>query len=214
MLDELARTSGKLYTDTLVYFWRIVRKKGIWLSSTDMEKIFNSKKMHAHSADASVQSFFHGVSSWRSKLLTDPKARPPRRTKKYHKIQWKQKAIRLKKGVLILSNGRGNEPLRIPWKWPLPVFVTIVYSNGEYVLHACYSVEQRAEPIGNLDAGVDLGEIHPAAVFNGKKTIIVNGRLLRSKKRALNKLKARKQRKLSTKTPMIPSVSQISMKMA
>ncbi len=30
-LDELARASGNLYSQTVVFFWRTVRHKGIWL---------------------------------------------------------------------------------------------------------------------------------------------------------------------------------------
>ena len=29
-LDELARECGKLYSQTLVFFWRTVQHKGIW----------------------------------------------------------------------------------------------------------------------------------------------------------------------------------------
>ena len=198
-LDALAQVSGELYSKTLVYYWRIVRKKGIYLSCVSMEKIFNSKQMHAHSADASVQSFYHALKSWHSKLLTDSKARPPRRKCKYHKIQWKYTAIRIKNGYLVLSNGRGNEPLRIPWKWALPVFITIAFDKGQYVLYACYKTEQRAEPLGDLVVGVDLGEVHPAVTYDGKETILVNGRYLRSLKQYQNKVKAKLQRMLSKK---------------
>jgi len=34
-LDELARECGKLYSQTLVFFWRTVRHKGIWHSNLD-----------------------------------------------------------------------------------------------------------------------------------------------------------------------------------
>ena len=198
-LDELARVSGELYSKALVTRKRVARKKGIYLSRFSMQRIVNSKKMHAHSADASVESYYYALSSYHVRKLIDTKARPPRRRPKYYKIVYKKSAIRIKEGFLVLSNGRGNEPLRIPWRWGLPVFITIAFKNGQYVLYACYHVEQRAEPIGDKDAGVDLGEVHPAAVFDGEQTFIVNGRLLRSFKQGRNKLIARMQQKLSTK---------------
>ena len=37
-LDRLACASGALYSQALVYFWRVVRKKGIWLSPTALMK--------------------------------------------------------------------------------------------------------------------------------------------------------------------------------
>ncbi len=115
-LDSLALASGELYSEALIYFWRVVRRKGIWLSSGAMEKICLTKKMHAHSADAVVQSIFHALSSWRARREIDPKARPPRGQRKYFKLTWKKSAIRLKGSTLILSNGRNNEPLKIAWK--------------------------------------------------------------------------------------------------
>ena len=198
-LDYLAQASGELYSAALIYFWRIVRKKGIWLSSVAMEKIWNSKKMHAHSADAVVQSIFHALQSWRVRRGTDPKARPPHKKRAYYKMQWKKSAIKLKSGNLILSNGRGNKPLIIAWKWDMPVIVDIVFNNKEYVLIATYKVKQKAQPIGVLEAGVDLGEVHPAVAHDGKNTLLVNGRFLRSIKRYRNKVLGYFQRKLSTK---------------
>ena len=57
-LDELARECGMLYSQTLVFFWRTVRKKGIWLKPKQLMRLFTSKKLHAHTADATVQAFF------------------------------------------------------------------------------------------------------------------------------------------------------------
>ena len=75
-LDELARECGKLYSQTLVFFWRTVRHKGIWLQPKHLMRLFTSKKLHAHTADACVQAFFASLggagSNWnneRSALL-------------------------------------------------------------------------------------------------------------------------------------------------
>ena len=102
-LDSLALASGELYSEALIYFWRVVRRKGIWLSSGAMEKICLTKKMHAHSADAVVQSIFHALSSWRARREIDPKARPPRGQRKYFKLTWKKSAIRLKALLLFFQ---------------------------------------------------------------------------------------------------------------
>ena len=58
-IDKLALESGKLYSMVVTRFWRIVRKKGIWLSPASMMRWCNSNKLHAHSADAVVQCFFY-----------------------------------------------------------------------------------------------------------------------------------------------------------
>jgi putative transposase len=39
-LDELAHACGELYSKTVVFFWRTVRHKGIWLKCAQMERLF------------------------------------------------------------------------------------------------------------------------------------------------------------------------------
>lgn len=65
LCDKLAQESGKLYSQTVKFFWRTVRKKNIWLKPSSLMRLFNSHQMHAHSADASVQQFFNALKSWR-----------------------------------------------------------------------------------------------------------------------------------------------------
>jgi hypothetical protein len=60
-LQLLSRAAGKLYSKTLVSFWRVVRKKGLWLKPATLMRWFPNdpeNRLHAHSADAVVQSFF------------------------------------------------------------------------------------------------------------------------------------------------------------
>ena len=71
-LDELAHACGELYSKTVVFFWRTVRHKGIWLKCAQMERIFTSDKLHAHTSDATVQAFFASLKSWRKRRKTDP----------------------------------------------------------------------------------------------------------------------------------------------
>jgi putative transposase len=62
-LDTLALAAGELYTRTLVSFWRTVNHKGIWLKPSSLMRWQNSDGLHAHSADAVVQSFFSSLKS-------------------------------------------------------------------------------------------------------------------------------------------------------
>lgn len=109
-LDALARAAGELYSRVVVSFWRVVRKKGLWLKPATMMRWHTSKELHAHSADAVVQSFYAALDSWRERRKVDPKAKPPYRRRRYYRVQWKSSAIRIKEGKLILSNGKGNPP--------------------------------------------------------------------------------------------------------
>src|SRR5713101_649738 len=116
-LDELARECGRLYSQTLVSFWRTVRHKGIWLKPKHLMRWYTSDKLHAHTSDACVQAFFASLKSWRErKKAGESDAKPPRKRKWYFRIEYKRSAMVRKFGLLRLSNGRGNEPLVLNWR--------------------------------------------------------------------------------------------------
>src|SRR5438552_16883655 len=93
-LDELALECGRLYSATVVWFWRTVRHQEIWLKPSSMMRWLNSEKLHAHSADACVQAFYAALKSWRKRRKTDPEAKPPRGRRKFFRIEYKNTAIR------------------------------------------------------------------------------------------------------------------------
>lgn len=198
-LDALASASGELYSQTLLAFWRTVRKKNLWLKPSSLMRWHNSKEMHAHSADAVVQSFCSSLKSWRKRRKADPEARPPKKRRRFFKVQWKNSAIRLKDGKLLLSNGKGNPPVSIDWKWQTPTLVEIGWDGQQYELRAVYAVKQEIQPIGSKVAGIDTGEIHMAVSHDGQTCHILNGRLLRSKRQYQNKVKAKLSAKADTK---------------
>ena len=194
-LDVLARAAGELYTRTVVNFWRTVRKKNVWLKPSAMMRWHTSDQLHAHSADAVVQSFYAALKSWRKRRKTDPHARPPHRRRRYYRVQWKSSAIRVRNGQLILSNGRDNPPLVVPWVWEVPVLVELGWTGSAYELaYELRCVYREAaplpEPSGDETAGVDLGEVHLAVVHDGRHTTIFNGRALRAKRQYQNKIQA------------------------
>ena len=192
-LDELARECGKLYSQTLVFYWRTVRHKGIWLKPKHLMRLFTSKRLHAHTADACVQAFFASLTSWRERTKTgDPDAKPPRRRKWYFRVEYKRSAMQLKDGTLRLSNGKGNEPLVLNWPWELPQTVILHWTGTQYEAIATYHEARPTVPLPQGDiAGIDLGEVHTAVSHDGDRTLILNGRLLRSKVRYRNKLQAK-----------------------
>src|SRR5947209_2195624 len=198
-LDALARACGELYTQTLVFFWRTVRHKGIWLKTQHLMRLFTYDKLHAHTSDACVQAFFASMKSWRERRKTDPDAHPPRRRKWYFRVEYKDTAMRLKDGKLTLSNGKGNAPLILDWPWEGPKTVVIHWTGTQYEAIATYKIEAVAQPLGDKIAGIDLGEIHVAVSHDGSETQILNGRLLRSKRQYQNKLKAKLQRRIDGK---------------
>ena len=178
-LDSLTMESGSLYTKTLVFFWRTVRKKNIWLKPKSLMRIFSSENIHAHSADASVQAFFQALSSWREHRKSDPDSNPPTKLRKFYPITWKSSAIRLKDGKLILSNGKNQVALMLKnWKYDIPKICMLRYTGKEYEMIFTYQFEPVQVQIETENVvAVDLGIINFAACSNG---LMYNGRLLRS----------------------------------
>jgi len=198
-LDELAHACGELYSKTVVFFWRTVRHKGIWLKCAQMERIFTSEKLHAHTSDATVQAFFASMKSWRKRRKTDPNAHPPRRRRWYFRVEYKDTAIKLKDGKLILSNGKGNDLLMLDWQWNEPKTVVIHWTGTQYEAIATYKLLSECKPMGGEVAGIDLGEIHMAVSHDGENTHILNGRYLRSIRQYQNKLKEKLSKKIDRK---------------
>ena len=91
-----------------------------------------SDKLHAHTADACVQAFFAALKSWREHRKSDPDAKPPRKRKRYFRIEYKCSALSLADERLRLSNGKGNDPLLLMWPWDLPQTVVIHWTGTEY----------------------------------------------------------------------------------
>ncbi|HEX9134229.1 MAG TPA: transposase [Ktedonobacteraceae bacterium] len=204
-LDELAHACGDLYSRALVFFWRTVRHKGVWLKAKHLMRLFTSDQLHAHTSDACVQAFFAALSSWRERRKTDPNAHPPSRRKWYFRIEYKSSAITLKDSLLVLSNGRTNAPLVLFWEWDRPTTVVVRWNGSEYEAIATYRVgeevpeEERSlqERRAEHTAGIDLGEVHLAVSCDGERAHLLNGRLLRSKRQYRNKLIAKLNARIS-----------------
>jgi putative transposase len=192
-LDALAHACGQVYSRTLLFFWRTVRHKDLWLKPRYLMRLIPAdpeQLLHAHTVDATIQAFFAGLASWRVRRKTDPTANPPRYRKWYFRIEYKSSAIRLQDSLLILSNGRENAPLVLFWEWEIPQTVVIHWTGSEYEAIATYQLgeglpeeeekslqERRAED----SAGIDL----------------LNGRLLRSKRQYRNKFMAEMDAQIS-----------------
>lgn len=205
LLDRLAGRSGSLWSQLAKWHWRFVRRQGHWPSKSAMQRWLckGYEGLHSQSAQAVADSFYDALSAWRKKRKSGDYSglRPPYKQKRYFKVQWKSAAIRLcEDGVLRLSNGRGEDPVLIDWPSDQePKRVEIGWDGEQYELRCQYKVEPSAEPRGNLVAGVDLGEIHLAAVYTNSGSFLFNGRELRSLRRQQNRTKARFSRKIARK---------------
>src|SRR5260370_21137057 len=115
-------------------------------------------------------------------------------------MEYKSNAIKLKDGELRLSNGRGNDPLIMAWKWEKPKTVVIHWTGTQYETIATNRQDEtECKRMGGEVDGIDLGEIHIAVSHDGENTHILNGRYLRAKRQYQKKLKEKLSKKIAKK---------------
>ena len=228
VLDDLALAAGNHYTGSLVEFWRVVRRKGIWLSEGALERLvggserWGSNLLHSQSRQQTMHAFFDAMSTWKTNRDEDPAARPPHKLKRFFKITWIQNGIRMletERGpVLVLSLGKDGTKPRLPIEIPVPEHlggfgipskVEIGWrrarAGGGYEVRCTYT---RALPaplehdgLQPKLAAADLGEVHPFVVCDGERSVVYNGGELRAKRRYRNKLAGTLDARISRTKP-------------
>lgn len=199
--DVLNRESGRIYTATVDWHWRFYRRSGHWLSEYAMKRFLDatlgpSELLHAHSVDAATEDFYDACKTTRELRKQGIDARFPYRRKHFRPTTWKATAIRMRDGNLVLSCGRGREPVTVSLPDSLKDAnvrqAQLVYdvAGKRYNWHVCIEDGQEALPApGNQTLAIDLGEIHPMAVANEQgEVIIFTARRLR----ALNQYRNRR----------------------
>jgi putative transposase len=182
--DALNLASGGIYTGVLVAHWRVVRKKGIWLSEKAGTRLSDSlveAALHAHTIDAAQQGFYKACKTAKAAKKLDPKARYPHWPKKFRTTIWKHTAIKRGTGTLELSNGLRNPKLTIVLPAELQDVlsfqeVRLVYDKRGrcYVWHIVVeNGQQPRQPQGQNTVSVDLGEVHPAVVGDEQEATLI-----------------------------------------
>lgn len=202
--DDLNRSSGRIYTEVCVYHWRTYRKKRHWISRRGAQKINdyfqNGRILHAHTIDAAQEGFYKAIkTTWAARKAGFTGTKFPYRRKFYRTTIWKTTAVKKKKGTLTLSNGLGNQKIKIKLPEDLQDFdkyleVRMVYDRASRKYNWHIVVENGKKPkkaTGRNVVSVDLGEIHPAVVGDRKESHIITCRELRCQKQGHNKRKAR-----------------------
>lgn len=191
-LDNLSRESGRCYSKVVSLVRKTKSKKGFWVSKGAVQKYLRHKDyaLHSQSIQACADSYFDALKAYFEVRKSDPEAKPPKRARKYFKVRWKSSAIRLKDGNLILSNGKGREPITLDNISDKPKYVEMYFKRGHYYFALVYKVDVPPKQETGITVSVDMGEIHPIVNFNGQQVIIYNGRFIRSIKRYREKFKA------------------------
>ena len=196
-LDEINRLGGRIYSKTVSLAFKIHAQKGFWISDGGLKKYlkFKDYPCHAHSVQAVIDDYCGARRSFFANRKSNPNAKPPNKTCKFHTFTWRAIGISYKRGKLRLSMGKGRDPLwiKIDKKFhkKVPAEVSLVYNKTtkQYQFHATY-IMQPKETKANRGAtvAVDMGEIHPITTFDtSDKAEIYNGRLIRSVMQYRNK---------------------------
>jgi putative transposase len=200
--DALNRESGRLYTQTCVWHWRIYRRKGIWLRPGVAEKLgdfLSETILHAHSRDAAQQGFYRACKTAKACREAGLDTRYPLRRTFYRTTIWKNTGIRVRDGVVLLARARGLEPISFAWSGAETLLeVRLVYDREQrrYFWHLVLDDGQQPAPApGDRTAAIDLGEIHPVAITDGDEVCVVSCRQLRSIAQQTNKKLAELQQK-------------------
>ena len=192
--DALNRESSRVHTNVLVWHYRIYRRTGHWLSEYAAKRLEDylggPTSLHAHSRDAAQEGFYDACKVARSQQKIGLDTRYPHRRHFYRTTTWKNTGIRVRGGVLLLARARGLEPVRVVLPGNLLAYPASAYKQVELVwdraarrYHWHVTLEDGAEPApapGHAVVAVDLGEIHPAALTDGKAAVVITARRLRA----------------------------------
>jgi putative transposase len=108
----------------------------------------------------------------------------PWRIKTFYPVHWPAQAVSRQMRRVVLPMGKGRPSLVLPVQLPEHAGACTLVWNRGFELHVCVEAPQAEASPGAVQATVDLGEIHLAAVTtNTGKALIVTGRGIRSLKR-------------------------------
>jgi putative transposase len=211
--DAVHLESGRIYTDMLVSHYRFYRKQGVWLKRENGERWEDvhggTTTLHAHSRDAAQQGFYKACKTARACRQMGLEVKYPYKRKLWRTTIWKSTGITRKGTALLLARARGLAPVSVSLPsnlLALPALVCLearlVWDRAarHYTWHLVVEDGSVPEQVpGTHTAAVDLGEIHPAAVTDGKETVIITCRALRANQqytaKRLSQLRAKQAHK-------------------
>ena len=214
--QALRQEAGRLWTDLLTLHAQ-ARAQGQWLSVGELEQATKGGQyaLHSQSVQALCQKFSANVETAtdlrRQELAETGRVQTqyPHHPKVYQTVIWKDQALTiLPSGELRLPSGGQRPPLLLPlpdeYREANLRRVEVTWRADHYEL--CLTLDTGTTlppplPAGAV-AGVDLGEVHIAAVTTTRRhALVLSGRQLRACKQWRNKVHSVLQEKLSRCQP-------------
>ena len=114
-LDGINRLGGRIYSKTISLAFKTHGRKGFWISDGGLKAYLKFKRYpcQAHSVQAIIDDYCGARRSFFANRKTNPNAKPPNKTRKFHTFTWRATGTSYKRGKLRLSMGEGREPLWI-----------------------------------------------------------------------------------------------------
>ncbi len=171
-----------------------------WPDQNDLHRATKGRfALHSQTVQMIARTFLANIETTKELRKTNRKIRYPWKEKRYYPLLWPAQAVSVERGRIVLPMGRGRRSL--VFKLDLPEHIggcKLVWKDG-YELHVSVPAVQAQEPPGAVQATVDLGEIHQAAVTTSTgAALVVSGRGIRSLKRrhnlALSQLNKKRKR--------------------
>src|SRR6266568_4464041 len=161
-----------------------------WPGRNELQQATKGKfALHSQSVQMVAHAFLANLETTRQLRKTHPqmKMKYPWRTKRFYPVAWPAQAVSKEKGRVLLPMGKGRTSLVLPLDLPENSGACTLVWNSGFELHVCVETNPAELAPGKVQATVDLGEIHLAAVTtNTGQALIVTGRGIRSLKRQRN----------------------------
>jgi putative transposase len=162
-----------------------------WPNQNDLHQATKGRfALHSQSVQAVFRAFLGTIQTTRKLRREHPEMRMkyPWREKRFYPVHWPAQAVSVERGRVVLPMGKGRPSLVLPLDLPENAGACRLVWNYGFELHVCVEVPRAEQAPGSVQATVDLGEIHLAAVTtNTGKALIVTGRGIRSLKRQRNR---------------------------
>ena len=214
--QALRAEGGRLWTD-LVALHAQVRTQGHWLSAGELEQATKGGQysLHSQSVQALCQKLAANVATVtelrrQERVETGQvQTQYPHHPKAYQTVVWKDQALQiLPTGQLRLPTGGQRPPLLLPlpeeYRRANLRRAELTWRADHYELCLTLDTGENLPPPlpAGAVAGVDLGEVHVAAVTTTRRhALVLSGRRLRACKQWRNKVHSLLQEKLSRCQP-------------
>jgi len=182
MLRNAQKEAAKVWNICMEAHKAARENKTKWPEREALQLLTKGKaQLHSQSVQMVVRAFVGNIDSTRELRKDNKRWKYPRNEKEFYPVSWPAQAVCSEENRVILPMGRGRKSLVFPVSLPENSgSVKLIWNNG-YELHVVCENGLPSEQPGEVQATVDLGEIHLAAVTtNTGKAMVVSGRGIRT----------------------------------